>query len=67
LPVRAIFQSPTIAELAELVRDAQPGNAEGIVRRASGGEASKLVERLGQLSDAELGELLQQPGAVEQP
>jgi acyl carrier protein len=58
LPVRAVFEAPTIAELAELVSRAQPSSTASIARRGSGSQNHKLSERLGRLSDSELGELL---------
>jgi len=64
LPVRTIFEAPTIAELAQAVTTAKGvriDSASVITRRNRESEASKLLQRLEQLSDAELHELLQNP------
>jgi amino acid adenylation domain-containing protein len=64
LPVRTIFESPTVAELAEAVSRAQreqPGGPTTIPRRQRGAETRKLQERLAGLSDTELQELLRNP------
>ena len=61
LPVRAIFEAPTVAGLAEAATRAQPGGASTIGRRLRGAKDNTLLTRLGQLSDAELQALLQNP------
>jgi amino acid adenylation domain-containing protein len=56
LPVRAIFEMPTIAELAEAVSRAereQPKAAAPITRRSRESEAQKLLARLSRLTEAE--------------
>ncbi len=64
LSLRAIFEAPTIAELAEAVGQAQtrqPNVSSAITRRARDADAQDLLERLNQISDAELEELLRNP------
>jgi|GEM_PF-3667613 acyl carrier protein len=65
LPLRVVFESPTIAELADAVTRAQrehTGTSAAIPRRTSEGEIHRLLERLDTLSDEELQEILQDPG-----
>ena len=64
LPLRTIFEAPTLAALANAVVQAQsqPGTeTPAITRRKQEGQTNNLLERLDQLSDAELQELLQNP------
>jgi amino acid adenylation domain-containing protein len=64
LPVRVVFEAPTIAELAELVTRAQrerPKVSPILGRRSRDSEASELLKRLEQFSVAELQELLRDP------
>ncbi|HWI58708.1 MAG TPA: phosphopantetheine-binding protein, partial [Bacillota bacterium] len=59
LPLRTIFEAPTLGTLAAAITQAQREQPEGalaIPRRRS--EAGKLLERLEQLSETELQELL---------
>jgi hypothetical protein len=58
LPVQAIFEAPTIASLAERIVNAQPNLSDSIARRAVGEENGRLLNRIGQLGDRELKELL---------
>jgi acyl carrier protein len=65
LPVRVVFESPTIAELAEVVMRAQseqPKPVSSIIGRHSrDSEASELLKQLEQFSEEELQELLRHP------
>jgi amino acid adenylation domain-containing protein len=61
LPVRAIFESPTVAGLAETASRARPASGSAITRRARGGGAQPALSLLEQLSDEELERLLQHP------
>ena len=64
LPVRAIFEAPTVATLAEAVAQAQresPSTASVITPRACERTSNDLLERLNKLSDAELQALLHNP------
>ena len=64
LPLRTIFECPTITELAVAVEQAQrePSDAPTtITRRASEGEIHQLLDRLDTLSDDELQQLLKDP------
>ena len=64
LPVRAIFEAPTVARLAEAVQRAQceqPRGSTVITRRERGGKANKLLAHLEKLSDEELQEVLKNP------
>ena len=62
LPVRSIFESPTIAKLGAVVdgiKRETTGAAPPIIsRRPRGPEALKLLDRLAQLSDADLQKLI---------
>jgi amino acid adenylation domain-containing protein len=62
LPVRVIFEAPTIAELAEAITRAQTEQpkpmAPTIGRRSRDSETKKLLARLAQLSKSELQTLL---------
>jgi acyl carrier protein len=63
LPLRVIFEAPTISELAESVSAAQlrqPQGASRISSRSREDKAQELLERLDQLSEAELRALLEQ-------
>jgi acyl carrier protein len=64
LPLRAIFEAPTISALAEAIASAQaeqPNGASTITRRARDGKAEQILARLDQLSEAELRDLLETP------
>ena len=64
IPLRTIFESPTIAELAQVIvraKEQQPDAPLAIPRRQSAPDTRKLQERLAQLSDAEIQELLANP------
>jgi amino acid adenylation domain-containing protein len=61
LPLRTIFETPTLGGLAEAIDRAQreePGGTTSIRRRERGGKARELQQRLHQLSDSELQDLL---------
>jgi amino acid adenylation domain-containing protein len=63
LPVRTIFEAPTIAELAQAVASAQqqaPAAVSGITRRTRELDEERLIKRLEQLSDSEIKALLQE-------
>ena len=62
LPLRVIFETPTLADLAGAVEHAQAQALHGataIPRRERGQKARELQQRLHQLSDGELQDLLQ--------
>ncbi len=59
LPVRTIFEAPTVAALAEAVSRAQPGGASAIARRTRETKKVELLARLAEFSDEKLEELLQ--------
>ena len=64
LPVIAIFEAPTISQLATVVERAQcqPAMFAGSeIGRAIPARAAELLERLGELSEQELDELLEDP------
>jgi acyl carrier protein len=62
LPVRTIFEAPTIEALAEAISRAQPNDTPGLARRARGTTGSGgLMGRLDQLSDEDLQRLLRNP------
>ncbi len=64
IPLRTIFEGPTVAELAEAVTQAQRQQASvtpAITRRVHGSEAEAVLARLAHLSDAEVEELLHDP------
>jgi len=63
LPVRAIFEAPTVAQLAEAVAQVQPGSVSTIERCAEPPRETRLLAALGKLSDAEIEELLKSKGA----
>jgi hypothetical protein len=63
LPVRAIFEAPTVAQLAEAVDRVQPGRHSTIEPRAGPGSTDRLRSVLGKLSDAQLQEILKQKKA----
>jgi hypothetical protein len=61
LPVRVIFESPTIARLAEAVAQGQkeqPHSRPVITRRTRPAQAEELLARLDELSDSEVEALL---------
>jgi acyl carrier protein len=65
LPVRTLFEMPTVAELAQAVVRAQrerPAESAAIPRRNGRNVAQELLARLDQLSEQELEELLHDPG-----
>jgi len=61
LPVRAIFEAPTVAALAEAVGRAQPAGTPGLARRTRAPKTAGMLGRLGQLSDDDLQRLLRNP------
>jgi acyl carrier protein len=58
LPVRTIFEAPTVAALAEAVGRAQPAGTSSLARRTRAPKTSGLLGRLDQLSDEDLQRLL---------
>jgi acyl carrier protein len=68
VPVRVIFEMPTIAELAQAVEHAQREQPKAamptIGRRSREADMQKLLGRLSQLSDAELQNLIQNTKAT---
>jgi len=65
MPVRVVFEAPTIAELAARVSRAQPkqfADTPIIPHRIGRAKAIELLGRLDQLSESELEDLLQDPG-----
>jgi amino acid adenylation domain-containing protein len=62
VPVVALFERPTVAALAEWLAGKPRGEpAAAIPRRMQPGQAQALLARLGELSEAEMDELLQDP------
>jgi hypothetical protein len=64
LPVVAMFEAPTIARLAELLEKAgheQTVGPASVIGRTGPGRAAELLERLGELNEAQLDELLRDP------
>jgi amino acid adenylation domain-containing protein len=62
LPVRTIFEAPTVAELAQAITKAQqenPNAVSTITRRTKEMDAEQLLKRLEKLSDAEIKALLE--------
>lgn len=59
LPVKVIFEAPTIAELAEAVSRAQPSQRTVIKRRRQETDGDEIMSRLSQLSDGDLKKILQ--------
>jgi hypothetical protein len=65
MPVRTVFEAPTISELGGRVSKAQPkqfAEAPIIPKRIGRAKAMELLRRLDQLSETELEDLLQDPG-----
>jgi amino acid adenylation domain-containing protein len=56
LPLRAFFEAPTIAELASVIRDADPVDRSGALPRPEAGERSlhELLDRIESLSDEQV-------------
>jgi amino acid adenylation domain-containing protein len=61
LPVRALFEAPTVAALAEAIGKAEPSGCSAIMPRSREAKTKALLERLEHLSDSELQALLQNP------
>jgi hypothetical protein len=64
IPVRVIFEAPTIAELGEAVARAQreqPNSAPATIRPRQEPVSGALLKKLEKLSEAELQELLRNP------
>jgi amino acid adenylation domain-containing protein len=63
VPVTQMFETPTVAGLAQWLAGRPAGETTpGIPRRMQPGRAQALLARLGELSEAEMDELLQDPG-----
>ncbi len=63
VPLPLVFEATTIAEQAKAIASQSKPSADApIPRQLSAAEASKLLSRLDSLSDAEIEELLRQPG-----
>jgi hypothetical protein len=63
LPVRAIFETPTIAGLAEQINAAPPTASGALIvsRRAQRAEAHRLLTQIDKLSEGEIDSLLSRP------
>jgi hypothetical protein len=62
--MRAIFETPTVAALAQAILNAQQEQSHSslaIAPRLKGSKAETLLTRLDELSDAEVEELLRDP------
>lgn len=64
LPVRAIFEAPTVAGLAGVVESSQttePPGVSSVITRSGPARAEELLEHLEEFTEAEMDELLRDP------
>jgi aspartate racemase len=61
LPLRSVFEAPTIKGMASLLTTSRPASAHNIPRRLNAENAEELLARLNELSESELEALLANP------
>jgi amino acid adenylation domain-containing protein len=66
LPLRTLFEEPTVANLARVITQSQAESTEDLIGKAVAADADQLVAHLDQLSDAEIESLLRQELAEEE-
>jgi acyl carrier protein len=66
LPLRRLFEEPTVANLARAIEEGRNGHADGAADRIAPAGRNGLLERLDQLSDEEVDALLNEALAQEE-
>src|SRR5262249_5466870 len=66
IPLRRLFEEPTVANLARAITESRGESADGLIDTARAGDADQLLSHLDHLSDEEIDSLLRQQLAEEE-